>query len=223
MQDEEFFADHLKATVRHNQVAPERDSARESTQHNQNPQRISLLSPQDAVESNEQTQNEQMQETARTAQLQDSIQQDQNQVQSELQHQQSTLQDFIKTMKKRVKRGTEQPKDLKQPIRPNPGEGPKPKDLKIDEIYTNLKIQEGRAKYDFPTDRGEQLKISIPNTTRIELSLNDRKVLLMLNTKTFSLLVVQALEKHYSAQSFFETGQATRCSTTNKTQNWVTM
>ena len=143
----------------------------------------------------------------------------QGQVKSELQHRQ----EFTKTMKEGGKQDTEQPNDLKQPIRPNPGEGPKPKDLKIDEIYTNLKIQEGRAEYDFPTDRGEQLKISIPNTTRIELSLNDRKVLLMLNTKTFSLLVVQALEKHYSAQSFFETGQATRCSTTNKTKNWVTM
>ena len=150
-------------------MAPERDSARESTQHNQNPQRISLLSPQDAVESNEQTQNEQMQESARAAQLQDSIQQEQDQVQSELQHQQSTLQDFIKTMKKNVKQGTEQPKDLKQPIRPNPGEGPKPKDLKIDEIYTNLKIQEGRAEYDFPTDRREQLKVyPQPNANKAE-------------------------------------------------------
>ena len=169
MQDEQFFVDHLKATVRHNQVAPERDSARESRQHNQNPQRISLLSPQDAVESNEQTQNEQMQESARAAQLQDSIQQEQDQVQSELQHQQSTLQDFIKTMKKNVKQGTEQPKDLKQPIRPNPGEGPKPKDLKTDEIYTNLKIQEGRAEYDFPTDRREQLKVyPQPNANKAE-------------------------------------------------------
>ena len=70
------------------------------------------------------------------------------------------LQTFIQTMKDRVTEGTEQPTDLKQPIyRPNPGEDPHPKDLKIDQIYTNLKIQEGRAEYDFPTDRREQLKV----------------------------------------------------------------
>ena len=63
-------------------------------------------------------------------------------------------------MKNRVTEGTEQPRDLKQPIyRPNPGEDPHPKDLKIDQIYTNLKIQEGRAEYNFPTDRREQLKV----------------------------------------------------------------
>ena len=70
------------------------------------------------------------------------------------------LQAFIQTMKNRVTEGTEQPRDLKQPIyRPNPGEDPHPKDLKIDQIYTNLKIQEGRAEYNFPTDRREQLKV----------------------------------------------------------------
>ena len=70
------------------------------------------------------------------------------------------LQTFIQTMKDRVTEGTEQPTDLKQPIyRPNPGEDPHSKDLKIDQIYTNLKIQEGRAKYNFPTDRGEQLRV----------------------------------------------------------------
>ena len=70
------------------------------------------------------------------------------------------LQTFIQTMKDRVTEGTEQPTDLKQPIyRPNPGEDPHSKDLKIDQIYTNLKIQEGRAKYNFPTDRREQLRV----------------------------------------------------------------
>ena len=70
------------------------------------------------------------------------------------------LQTFIQTMKNRVIEGTEQPTDLKQPIyRPNPGEVPQPKDLKIDQIYTNLKIQEGRAEYNFPTDRREQLNV----------------------------------------------------------------
>jgi len=70
------------------------------------------------------------------------------------------LQTFIQIMKSRVLESTKQPRDLKQPIyRPNPGEDPHPKDLKIDQIYTNLKIQEGRAEYNFPTDRREQLKV----------------------------------------------------------------
>ena len=124
MQDEQFFADHLKATLRRNEV----ECAR----------------------------------VPQVAQEQDSVQQEPDQVQSE-------LQDFIKTMKERVKQGTEQPDDLKQPIRPNLVEGPTPKDLKIDEIYTNLKIQEGRAQYDFPTDRREQLKVyPQPNANKAE-------------------------------------------------------
>ena len=80
------------------------------------------------------------------------------------------LQAFIQTMKNRVTEDTEQPRDLKQPInRPNPGEEPHPKDLKIDQIYTNLKIQEGRAAYNFPTDRREQLKVyPEPNPKKYE-------------------------------------------------------
>ena len=74
--------------------------------------------------------------------------------------QQIPLTSLHQIMKSRVLEGTEQPTDLKQPIyRPNPGEDPHPKDLKIDQIYTNLKIQEGRAEYNFPTDRREQLKV----------------------------------------------------------------
>ena len=69
------------------------------------------------------------------------------------------LQTFFQRMKNTVIENTEHHTDLKQPIkRPNPGEG-SAKDLKIDTIYTNLKIQEGRAKYDFPKDRHEQLKV----------------------------------------------------------------
>ena len=42
--------------------------------------------------------------------------------------------------------------DRKQPInRPNPGEG-SAKDLKIGDIFTNLKIQESRVKCNFPED-----------------------------------------------------------------------
>ena len=73
--------------------------------------------------------------------------------------QQVPLQAFIKSMKDTIMRDTEQPTGLEQPIIHNPGEGPKPKDLKIDQIYVNLVICEGRAYYDFPEDRWEQLKV----------------------------------------------------------------
>ena len=62
-------------------------------------------------------------------------------------------------MKETIMKDTEQPTGLEQPIRRNPGEGPKPKDLKIDQIYVKLVICEGRAYYDFPEDRWEQLKL----------------------------------------------------------------
>ena len=59
-------------------------------------------------------------------------------------------------------RGTEL-SDRKQPFRrPNPGERPK-YDLKIDEIYVNVAIHEGRSLHDFAKDRREQLKTYPPN------------------------------------------------------------
>ena len=64
---------------------------------------------------------------------------------------------FIKRMKKHVRDVTEKPYgDLKSPFN-NPGEGPR-RDLKLDEIFTNLNVYKGRAKYDFSGDRVEQLK-----------------------------------------------------------------
>ena len=69
------------------------------------------------------------------------------------------LQDFIRRMKDGVIKGTKQLTDLKQPQnRPKPGEGTV-KDLNIDDIYVHLKIQKGRAYYDFTGDRQAQLKI----------------------------------------------------------------
>ena len=70
---------------------------------------------------------------------------------AEVQHQE------LSTMKKHVREVTERPyRDLKSPFH-NPGEGPK-RDLKLDEIFTNLIFYEGRAEYDFSGDRLEQLK-----------------------------------------------------------------
>ena len=61
----------------------------------------------------------------------------------------------IEQMKKHVLEVTERPyEDLKSPF-DDPGDG---RDLKLDEIFTNLIVYKGRAKYDFSGDRGEQLK-----------------------------------------------------------------
>ena len=161
MEDKQFFTDHLMPSAR--------DNTRESTQHSEpTSHEISQLSPQEPVELPQQNQGEQIQEPL----PQDSIEQEPHQVQSEMHCQQPPLQDFIKTIKESVKKGTEQLIDLKQPYkRPNPGEG-SAKDLNINEIYTNLKIQEGRAKiYNFPTDRREQLQIyPQPNPNKSEFN-----------------------------------------------------
>ena len=70
---------------------------------------------------------------------------------------------IIQTLKEDCLRRTEQLSDLKQPFRrPNPGEGPK-HDLKIDEIYVNVAIHEGRALHGLEKDRREQLKKYPPN------------------------------------------------------------
>ncbi|XP_067022322.1 NACHT, LRR and PYD domains-containing protein 9-like [Acropora muricata] len=64
----------------------------------------------------------------------------------------------IQTLKEDCVRGTEELIDLKQPFRrPNPGEG-HIHDLKIDEIYVNVAIHEGRALHNLKKDRREQLK-----------------------------------------------------------------
>ncbi|XP_067021922.1 uncharacterized protein [Acropora muricata] len=69
----------------------------------------------------------------------------------------------IGTLKEDCLRGTEQLSDLKQPFRrPKPGEG-SIHDLKIDEIYVNVAIREGRVLHDFKKDRREQLKTYPPN------------------------------------------------------------
>ena len=61
----------------------------------------------------------------------------------------------IEQMKKHVREVTKRPyQDLKSPF-DDPGEG---RDLKLDEIFTNLIVYKGRARYNFSVDRGEQLK-----------------------------------------------------------------
>ena len=73
--------------------------------------------------------------------------------------QQAELQAKLESLKDRIKKRTERLEDLYQPIRPRPGEGPKPKDLRLDQIFVKLVIHDRIANYDFPKDRREQLKV----------------------------------------------------------------
>ena len=73
--------------------------------------------------------------------------------------QQAELQAKLKSLKDCIKKRTERLEDLNQPIRPRPGEGQKPKDLKFDHIFVKLAIHNRIANYDFPKDRREQLKV----------------------------------------------------------------
>ena len=73
--------------------------------------------------------------------------------------QQAELQAKLERLKDRIKMRSERLEDLNQPIRPRPGEGPKPKDLELDQIFVKLVIHDRIANYNFPEDRREQLKV----------------------------------------------------------------
>ena len=74
---------------------------------------------------------------------------------STVEQEQELVPPCIEQMKKHVREVTKRPyKDLKSPF-DDPGEG---RDLKLDEIFTNLIVYKGRARYNFSVDRGEQLK-----------------------------------------------------------------
>ena len=71
-------------------------------------------------------------------------------------HEETFVAPVIERMKKHVREVTEKPYvDLKSSFH-NPGERPG-RDLRLDEIFTNLIVYEGRAKYNFSGDRVEQL------------------------------------------------------------------
>ncbi|XP_068715997.1 protein NLRC5-like [Montipora foliosa] len=82
----------------------------------------------------------------------------------ELAREELVLTEAIKKMKDDCLNSTEQLHDLKQPFRRKPGEGPKPNDLKTDQIYVNVAIHEGRAFHVFAQNRSEQLKQYPPNS-----------------------------------------------------------
>ena len=69
------------------------------------------------------------------------------------------FQTSIKCMKESVMKNSERLGGHSSPFKPNPGEGDETKHLKLDQIYTNVIIHPGRANYDFPKDRLEQLKV----------------------------------------------------------------
>ncbi|XP_068752379.1 protein NLRC5-like [Montipora capricornis] len=74
------------------------------------------------------------------------------------------LTEAIKKMKDDCLNCTEQLNDLKQPFRRKPGEGPKPNDLNIDQIYVSVAMHEGRAAHVFAKDRREQLRQYPPDS-----------------------------------------------------------
>ncbi|XP_068717524.1 protein NLRC5-like [Montipora capricornis] len=74
------------------------------------------------------------------------------------------LTEAIKKMKDDCLNFTERLTDLKQPFTHNPGEGPTPTHLKIDQIYVNVAMHEGRAHHIFAKDRREQLKEYPPDS-----------------------------------------------------------
>ena len=74
-------------------------------------------------------------------------------------------QPLFQTIIDSILKGTERLRDLQSPFRSNLGKGNTlPKELKLDQIYTNLIIHEGRVEYDFPGDRLQQLKLYLKPT-----------------------------------------------------------
>ena len=73
--------------------------------------------------------------------------------------QQTGLQAELPRLKDCIIERTEQLKDLNQPIRPRQGEGPKPNDLKLDQIFVKLAIRNDVASYDLLGNRQKQLKV----------------------------------------------------------------
>ena len=131
MDDPQFYTDHLQSN---------NDPPKELNGKKNSRQRMPLLTrPQDLQDSQEDGNHETLEQLKRKRLTQ--------------------VQTSIERMKKSVLKNTEQLRDLSSPFKPNPGERDKPKDLKLDEIYTNLIIHPERAYYGFPKNRREQLNV----------------------------------------------------------------
>ena len=157
VEDFPFYAFQLRP---HASVQPEQQT------HSEQCQQSSLLQQQGPLQQQQssllQQQSPQHQQQEPQHQQQETQQQQQSaqhcdQQQAPLLQQQAPFQ----AMKDNIIKETErlELRDLQLPFLPNPGEGNTlSKDLKIDQIYTNLVIHDGRVKHDFPGDRQEQLK-----------------------------------------------------------------
>ena len=129
MNDQQFYTDHLKSNYDPQEESSGKQNSRQETT-------LRLISQPELQDSQEE-ENHEILETEHLPQLQN----------------------CLKRMKESVLKNTDRLRDLSSPFKPNPGEGDKPKDLKLDQIYTKLIIHRGRAYYQFPENRREQLKV----------------------------------------------------------------
>ena len=132
VNDSQFYTDHLKSNYDpHEEPSDKQNSRQEIT--------LRLISQPELQDSQEE-ENHEILETEQTEHL-------------------PQLQTCFKCMKESILKNTEGLRDLSSPFKPNPGEGDQTKDLKLNQIYTNLIIHPGRAYYHFPENRREQLKV----------------------------------------------------------------
>ena len=89
---------------------------------------------------------------------------------------QPSLRDYIESLKKSIRYGTEEPSDLKAVFQEQHGEGKRNKDLKLDQIYTNLVLIPNRAEHDFTGNREEQLKV-YPQSKKTAKPISRKKII----------------------------------------------
>ena len=125
------------------------------------------------------------------------------------------LQLFIARKKKIIKETKCLP-ELQSLFPRNPGEETTTKDLTLDQIYTNLVIIPNRAKYNFTTDRQEQLKIyprshdeeSQPKSLEDLLNNENKKVLIVGRPGIGKTLCCIKLLRDWACENFKATSNA---------------
>ena len=130
-------------------------------------------------------------------------------------HKPEELQLFIARKKKIIKETKCLP-ELQSLFPRNPGEETTTKDLTLDQIYTNLVIIRNRAKYNFTTDRHEQLKIyqrshdeeSQPKSLEDLLNNENKKVLIVGRPGIGKTLCCIKLLRDWACENFKATSNA---------------
>ena len=120
---------------------------------------------------------------------------------------------FIERMKKHVREVTEKPYgDLKSPFL-NPGERPG-RDLKLDEIFTNLIVHRGRARYNFSGDRVVQLNEYVKANENLRPSLpgdifdpKERKILVVGRLGIGKTMLSTKILRHWAFDDLFNATQ----------------